>query len=88
MSREEIELFLDRVAGEKSESVFLADGFDDAFLGLDFSDGDNPFAVYSIEKCIDILAKDMPEGEAWEYFDYNVLSANIGAGTPKFIHTI
>ena len=30
----------------------------------------------------------MPEGEAWEYFDYNVLSANIGAGTPKFIHTI
>ena len=37
------------------------------------------------KKVIDILMRDMPEEEAWEYFDFNIAGAFVGELTPIFI---
>jgi hypothetical protein len=43
--------------------------------------------VYSTKKCIEILARDMGEENAVEYFDFNVAGAYVGPQTPIFIQT-
>lgn len=87
MTREQISGYIDELLGETGDNILLADGLDDAFVGIDISDGDHPRAVYSIEKCIDVLAKDMTREEADEYFWYNTAGAYVGQQTPVFIHT-
>jgi len=61
------------------EEILKADGFDDAIIGIDWN---NMRLVYSVKKCIDILAEDMSEEEAIEYFEYNIGSAYVGEKTP------
>jgi hypothetical protein len=61
------------------EEILKADGFDDAIIGIDW---DNMRLIYSVKKCIDILAEDMSEEEAIEYFEYNIGSAYVGEKTP------
>ena len=58
----------------------LADGFDDAIIGV-YDDK----VVYSITKCIEVLMKDMTEEEAVEYFDFNVIGVYVGEQTPIFV---
>lgn len=70
------------------EGCLLADGFDGAFVGL--ADGGGCYrAVYDAFRCIDILQKrdGMDYDEAEEFFQFNVLGANVGEGTPIYIHT-
>tara|TARA_R110001592_G_scaffold82565_2_gene244456 strand:+ start:111 stop:368 length:258 start_codon:yes stop_codon:yes gene_type:complete len=65
--------------------ILLADGFDDAFIGIgqQFS---KFMAVYDKLKCIEILSdQGMSEEEAEEYMDYNVTGAYMGENTPVFI---
>jgi len=65
--------------------ILLADGFDDAFIGIgqQFS---KFMAVYDKLKCIEILSdQGMSEEEAKEYMDYNVTGAYMGENTPVFI---
>jgi hypothetical protein len=67
----------------------LADGFDDAFVGTTISAfGRKQVALYDYDKCILILMNDnhMNEEDAIEYFDYNVIGAWVGEGTPIFIN--
>lgn len=66
------------------ENVLLADGFEDAFLGIGRKFGD-PHAVYDRDKCIEILMKDMSLEEAEEYFSFNVEGAYVGEQTPIFL---
>lgn len=61
------------------ESFLLADGFDDAIIGVDEKE---MRLIYSVSKCIDILKKDMTEEEALEFFDFNVAGAYMGEKTP------
>jgi len=68
----------------EDENVLLADGFDDAFVGIGRQFG-KPFAIYERSKCIDILQQDMSEEEAEEYFQYNVEGAWVGENTPIFL---
>jgi hypothetical protein len=68
----------------EDENVLLADGFDDAFVGIGRQFG-RPIAVYNKSKCIDILQEDMSEEEAEEYFQYNVEGAWVGENTPIFL---
>jgi hypothetical protein len=82
MTRDEISKWLE----DRELTAVLADGLDEAFLGIDTS-GDEPRAVYSIEKCVEILARDMGEESAVEYFDFNVAGAYVGPQTPIFIQT-
>jgi hypothetical protein len=68
----------------EDENVLLADGFDDAFVGIGRQFG-RPIAIYDRTKCIDILQEDMSEEEAEEYFQYNVEGAWVGENTPIFL---
>jgi len=61
------------------EEMLKADGFDDAIIGIDWN---SMRLIYSVKKCIDILAKHMSEEEAIEYFEYNVGGAYFGEKTP------
>ena len=47
------------------DEVLVADGFDDAIIGID---SNSMRLIYSVSKCIEILSKDMDEEEDrdWE----------------------
>jgi hypothetical protein len=72
------------LCGCEDEEIMLADGFEDAFLGI-ATQFDNKFAVYDRAKCIEILARDMSYEDAEEYFQFNVEGAWVGEGTPAFL---
>ena len=61
------------------EELLIADGFNDAIIGIDES---SLRIIYSVKKCIEILMKDMSEEDALEYFSYNVSGAYVGEKTP------
>ena len=66
------------------EELIKADGFDDAVVGIEV----NTFRlVYSIDRMIAILTKDMSYEDAIEYLDFNVFSAYVGEKTPIYIYT-
>jgi hypothetical protein len=71
----------------EDENVLLANGFDDAFVGIGRQFG-RPIAVYNKSKCINILQEDMSEEEAEEYFQFNVEGAWVGENTPIFLETL
>jgi hypothetical protein len=83
MNKKEIESFVE--LHSPNSSVVIADGMDEAFIGLDL-ESDPPRAVYSVGKCIDILAQDMAQTEAEEFFWYNVAGSS-GEGYPSYVHT-
>ena len=66
--------------------ILLADGFDEAFIGIGSRAGDEDIAVYDLEKCVNILVNSgMTHEESVEYIEYNVLSAYVGPRTPLFL---
>jgi len=70
------------------DKPLLADGFDSAVLGLSRGTLGADVAVYSIDRCIDILVKrdGMSEDEAVEFMNFNVLDAFMGPMTPMFVY--
>ena len=82
MTREEIE----ELVGD-DEEVLLADGFEDAFLGLAERCGSEPVAVYDYAKAVRILMDrdGMTEEDAEEWMGFNVLGAYVGPQTPWFL---
>lgn len=71
------ELYLD-------QEFVLADGFEDAFLGVDDR---TLVCVYDSEKCVKILMKrdGMSREDAEEFFSFNVTGAYVGEKTPIFV---
>ena len=65
--------------------ILLADGFDDAFIGL--TDGIGACrVVYDSGKCIEILvARGNTFEEASDWFSFNVAGAYMGESTPIFV---
>lgn len=72
---------------DENPEALLADGFDEALIGIGRRTSQPSLAVYSVEKCIKILCRDMTEEEAEEYFDFNVCGAWLGENTPLFVKT-
>ncbi len=72
------------MSGCHDEGILLADGFEEAFLGIAKQFG-NPLAVYDRAKCIKILCRDMSHSDAEEYFQFNVEGAWAGEKTPAFL---
>lgn len=75
---------------EIDEEIILADGFEDAFVGVAERCGMGPVAVYDREKCIETIMKQQAKHnvsyeEAAEHFDFNVIGAYVGERTPLFI---
>ena len=72
---------------EYNEEALLADGFEEAFLGVSEVFGRPPLATYDRDKCIDILIQrdGMTFEDAQEYFEINVRGAWVGDGTPIYL---
>lgn len=66
------------------EEMLVADGFDEAIIGITFGYGDQ-VVVYDWDKCIEILRKDMSHEDALEHMSYNVTGAYVGERTPQFV---
>jgi hypothetical protein len=73
---------------EINPEALLADGFNNAILGMCLQFGQEPVVAYDYQKCLDILeGRDgMSRGEAEEYMDYNVIGAYMGMHSPVFIN--
>lgn len=67
--------------------VVVADGLDDAFIGVGTTFNSVPIAVYDKDKIIQILmTRDvMTYEEAWEFFEYNIAGAYVGESTPMYV---
>lgn len=90
---ENIQTLIETSYPDYSDKILLADGFDNAFIGVGENSESNPVAIYSIEKCLNILAEQFkdeedPETDAIDYFEFNVRGSYVGEFTPMFIHTI
>lgn len=74
---------------KREDVTLLADGFEGAFIGWFTRCGKPTVAVYDVAKCIKILMKrdKMTRDEAEEYFEFNVVGAWCGEGTPAFVET-
>ena len=77
-----------------NEEALLADGLEDAFIGMCEVAGRPPIALYDEEKCIEILAKQMvpfdddeddPYTMAVEYFEFNTKGAWVGENSPRYV---
>jgi len=76
------------------DKILLADGFEEAFMGVVESFGTVPKACYNYDTCIDILMRGnsddldvlMTHDEAVEYLEFNVTQAYVGEHTPAFIY--
>ena len=66
--------------------IFLATGFEDAFLGLG-RQVNNEFSIYDYDKCIQILIsqREMTEEEAQEYFELNIVGAYLETSAPVYV---
>jgi|TARA_R110002110_G_scaffold39230_1_gene126990 hypothetical protein len=67
-------------------TALLADGFEDALIGIG-TRFTYEVAVYDQDKCIKILVErdGMDVDEAQEFFDFNVTGAYVGEHTPVFV---
>lgn len=62
------------------EQFLLADGFDEAIIGVETK---TMRLIYSYMKCIKILEyQGMERDEALEFFEYNTVGAYVGEKTP------
>jgi hypothetical protein len=69
--------------------MLLADGFEDAFIGVGFQFNKN-LAIYDRKKCIQILMErdKMSLDEAEEFFEFNVQGSYVGELTPVFVDSM
>ena len=69
------------------ETILIADGFDQAFIGVCEVHSKDPIALFDYDKCIAILVErdGMEWSEAVEYMDFNVIGAWVGEHTPGFV---
>jgi len=67
--------------------MLLADGLDEAFLGVGKRGCQKDVAVYSIPKAIDVLVQrdGMSAEEAEEYLEFNSIGAWVGDETPIWL---
>ena len=67
--------------------AMLADGFEDCIVGVGSRCGTSYLAVYSVRKILDeLMSEGFSEEEAIEHFEFNIIGAWVGDGTPIFLH--
>lgn len=74
---------------EHKENILLADGLEEAFIGLTYRESEHgtQVAVYGVNSCINTLKqKNKWSGEeAEDYFNYNIQCLYAGEYSPIFI---
>jgi hypothetical protein len=78
--------FLEQVA-DTNPGALTADGFEGCELGLAFRATCAPVIAYDRGKCIQrLMERDgMSQEDAEEFFEFNVIAAWVGDGTPIFV---
>jgi hypothetical protein len=81
--------WVDEIANETGATLLLMDGFDDCIVGT-VSQFNRTFVVYDRRKVIKKLMDEqaMTEEEAWEFHEFNQISAFVGDHTPGFLDTV
>lgn len=89
MTEEQIEALREEIAGHNEEAL-MADGFEDAIIGVAERCGQPSLVVYDAEKCIQILMErdGMTYEEAQEFFDFNTLGSWVGEHTPLYLYPL
>ena len=74
---------------QENDEVLYLTGFNDALIGISNYYGSSRVAVYSIEKCIDILIKKhhLNYDLALEHFYINIYGSYFGDKTPILVET-
>jgi hypothetical protein len=69
--------------------MLVADGFDEAIIGIGERCGQDPIVVYSVDVAIEILMErdGMDASEAMEYLEFNVIGAWVGTSTPLWVRS-
>ena len=73
---------------EHNPDALLADGFDDAIIGVAERCSQPLLVVYDAERCIEILRERNPKWDreqAEDFLSYNTLGAWVGEYTPLFL---
>jgi len=65
-----------------TDDILFADGLDDAIIGFEPNSWQ---VVYSRNKCIEIMSRDMSEEDAMEYLEYNTFNTYVGEKTPLWV---
>lgn len=72
---------------EWDDELIVADGFDDAIIGVVSRCGSPTAVCYDERKCIEILmAEGLSEEDAMDHFDFNVRGSYVGERTPFFLY--
>ena len=77
MTREEVE--------ELAEGAILLDGFDDCITGVVEEFGNGVRILYSRDKILESLQKDMSYEDALEYYYNNIVGGHFGERNPLFL---
>lgn len=72
---------------EENPEALLADGFNEAIIGMCIQFGQEPVVAYDYEKCLEILEirDGMGREDGIDHMEYNVIGAYMGMYTPVFI---
>jgi hypothetical protein len=73
-----------------NEEALMADGFEEAIIGIGQRCSCDPVVIYDADKCLEILQErdSMSEEDARDFFYFNVLGAWLGENTPIFVWRI
>lgn len=71
------------------EEILLADGYDEAFVGVVTRCGGPTIACYDAKRCVELLEErdGMTSEDADEYFAFNTEGAFVGPHTPCFLRS-
>lgn len=73
------------IARETEQELLVLDGFDDCIVGVG-ERFNGMFVIYDRQKVIESLMRDgMTDDEAVEYYNFNIVGAWLGDGTPCFV---
>jgi len=75
---------------ERSQSMVLFDGFDEALVGIVSRPSMEPCVVYDHRRCLRVLVKknNMSAEDAEEYFNFNVACTWVGEQTPFILERL
>jgi hypothetical protein len=80
---------IEKIMEKHPDYLFMVmDGFDDAILGMLYTSEDSKRLIYSVKRIIEILCEDMPEEDAWEFFEYNIAGSFMGDQTPLLCYDL
>lgn len=65
----------------------IADGLDEAIIGVAIFKSGLRKVIYSVEQCVEVMMQSgMSHDEAFEYLEYNTFNSYQGKKTPLFLY--